>query len=243
MKKRGKLLSASARELRTKEMVRRFDAGETLQSIGDDYGITRERVRQIVKKAGSIERQKLFALKRQGVATWIKLGATVEEVAARYGVPDVTIRRWMYQEGVRIPPKPWTHGINGYTWRKCRCSICRGANALRAQETRAKRLLRYGDKIPSFVVHGKPSTYGNWRCRCELCKEAWRVHMRRQNILNKRPAAIAHRKAKLATFGPERHGLMQTYTYYGCRCDKCKAAMEPSWAKLREHQAAKRNKT
>lgn len=37
---------------RNAEMARRYVEGETLQSIGDDYGITRERVRQIVNKEG-----------------------------------------------------------------------------------------------------------------------------------------------------------------------------------------------
>lgn len=37
---------------RVKAMVEQFKAGQTLQEIGDRFGVTRERVRQLLKKAG-----------------------------------------------------------------------------------------------------------------------------------------------------------------------------------------------
>ena len=39
-------------EERNKDIEKRFVSGETLQSIGNVYGITRERVRQILVKRG-----------------------------------------------------------------------------------------------------------------------------------------------------------------------------------------------
>jgi transcriptional regulator with XRE-family HTH domain len=42
----------TASDGRHRDMLARFDAGETLSSIGDRYGLSRERVRQIVKAAG-----------------------------------------------------------------------------------------------------------------------------------------------------------------------------------------------
>lgn len=39
-------------KLRDKEIVRRFKSGETYDSIGIDYGICRERIRQILKRNG-----------------------------------------------------------------------------------------------------------------------------------------------------------------------------------------------
>lgn len=38
--------------VRAEEIARRFKAGDTLETIGADYGISRERVRQILKKTG-----------------------------------------------------------------------------------------------------------------------------------------------------------------------------------------------
>lgn len=37
---------------RAAEMARRYQGGETLQEIGDSFGVTRERVRQLLRKAG-----------------------------------------------------------------------------------------------------------------------------------------------------------------------------------------------
>lgn len=39
---------------RAAEMCARFKGGETLQQIGDSYGMTRERVRQLIKKSGGL---------------------------------------------------------------------------------------------------------------------------------------------------------------------------------------------
>lgn len=54
----GKQGRPSATELpgikrRNAEMVRRYEAGETLASIGASLGFTRERVRQVVKQSGA----------------------------------------------------------------------------------------------------------------------------------------------------------------------------------------------
>ncbi|WP_183827420.1 sigma factor-like helix-turn-helix DNA-binding protein [Aquamicrobium lusatiense] len=38
---------------RVSDMLRRHESGETLQEIGSAYGLSRERVRQILKRAGA----------------------------------------------------------------------------------------------------------------------------------------------------------------------------------------------
>lgn len=38
---------------RVSDMLRRHESGETLQEIGNVYGLSRERVRQILKRAGA----------------------------------------------------------------------------------------------------------------------------------------------------------------------------------------------
>lgn len=42
---------------RNARIVRRYQDGETMEAIGGDYGITRERVRQILERAGVPRRQ------------------------------------------------------------------------------------------------------------------------------------------------------------------------------------------
>jgi Sigma-70, region 4 len=55
MGKRGGAFAAvrPAIEQRNTEMIRRYEAGENLASIGASLGFTRERVRQIVKQSGA----------------------------------------------------------------------------------------------------------------------------------------------------------------------------------------------
>lgn len=45
-------MRAGAYSERNREFARRYLGGETLQAIGDDYGVTRERVRQILRAMG-----------------------------------------------------------------------------------------------------------------------------------------------------------------------------------------------
>lgn len=71
---------------RNNEILRRFNAGETLESIGHSFGITRERVRQIVKKAGAKPR---WEQSRE------RDSALVEKIN------DLTSERWMTREQVR----------------------------------------------------------------------------------------------------------------------------------------------
>lgn len=45
-------VSRSAKELRDQVIVERYQAGESSEELGQDYGITSERVRQILQKHG-----------------------------------------------------------------------------------------------------------------------------------------------------------------------------------------------
>lgn len=89
---------------RQQAIIERFDAGETLESIGDSYGITRERVRQIVAKAGCKPRH---ALKRefrdQIIQTMQREWLTCGELASRFGVSAAVILKTAWEAGVKLP--------------------------------------------------------------------------------------------------------------------------------------------
>lgn len=64
-----------------------------------------------------------------------------------------------------------------------------------------------------MTPHGSYSTYQNWRCRCDACREANRLYHIR---------ARERRKAKPRSEVP--HGTPGGYTNWGCRCAFCRLA-------------------
>lgn len=90
-------------------ILARFEGGETLQQIGDDFGITRERVRQIVKKEGGKARGK--GNRRRTVPVWSKLdtvrrlaadGLSIPEIAAAIGDSGQNIRNACLKSGITV---------------------------------------------------------------------------------------------------------------------------------------------
>jgi hypothetical protein len=80
---------------------------------------------------------------------------------------------------VRIIHNAWT-----YQRGRCGCEVCTADNTLqqrKGRESRARRLAQ----DPTLATHGLYTTYNNWVCRCEPCREAARA-WRRQH----RPRAI-----------------------------------------------------
>jgi hypothetical protein len=66
-----------------------------------------------------------------------------------------------------------THGCDGTYSVGCRCDDCKRAHALAAYQARRRRV------VTDFAMHGKASTYKNYMCRCDLCREAVRLERRR----------------------------------------------------------------
>lgn len=76
------------------------------------------------------------------------------------------------------------HGGAGskYTTEGCRCPECTQANTDRvARRRKARRPEDYNGE------HGKPTVYSNWNCRCDACREAWRVRCAGYYANRKRP--------------------------------------------------------
>lgn len=77
---------------RDREIARRFLARETLTEIADDYGITRERVRQIVRREGVTPQQRgepqrrRDAIERQKKREKARKRAREERIKQRWGI-------------------------------------------------------------------------------------------------------------------------------------------------------------
>ncbi len=73
--------------------------------------------------------------------------------------------------------KDFKHNVGGYTNHGCRCDECRaGFAAYTKKRNREREALLLAD--PTLAPHGVPSTYGNWRCRCRPCTDAWTAESR-----------------------------------------------------------------
>ena len=62
--------------------------------------------------------------------------------------------------------------------------------------------------------HGTTNGYGNHRCRCAECTEAWKLAFR---------ISRAAPRPELQP-GDDRHGTNSGYQYWKCRCVLCRAA-------------------
>lgn len=121
---------------RDEEIARRYQAGELAQDIAADYGLSRQRVWQILVRLG-VERRptgrspvaddvRAEASRRygEGVPT-AEIVAWVEEQTGRRVVIR-TIAYWAAAAGVDRPPRGERHGRYRYE-KGCRCPECKRA--------------------------------------------------------------------------------------------------------------------
>lgn len=89
---------------READMLARFHSGETLQSIGDHFGITRERVRQIVERNGAVPRYQQARIRRdQIVAAMRGEWLTSKELADRFGIDPASVLSIARDAGIKLP--------------------------------------------------------------------------------------------------------------------------------------------
>jgi hypothetical protein len=144
-------------------MLQRVYAGEMLQAIATDYGVTMQRVHQIVTALDpqSTKLGKAIRLERTRVAREV-------EWAKRQAAKP--------QRGVLI------HGTDtGYRHHGCRCDACCAAGRTYLRTWRARQT-----SVPANAPHGSLSTYQNYRCRCADCRAAVAEASRRRRARARR---------------------------------------------------------
>ena len=107
---------------KTADIIQRRTAGETLSSIGRVHGISRERVRQVCKKAGlppSHSRPPTPIEKIEEAVSLLRSGKTREEAATAIGINIATLNIRAKTLGVdlKVPTlEGRTHKYDGKTW-------------------------------------------------------------------------------------------------------------------------------
>lgn len=81
--------------------------------------------------------------------------------------------------------------------------------------TTSNELKAYYREHPEAIperVHGSYNGYSHYGCRCDLCREANRLH------------GINYRASATKEIPEEAHGTDYGYSHYGCRCSRCRQA-------------------
>lgn len=137
------------------DIVARVVAGESLTLVGRDYGVTRQRISQIVHAAGirldGRRPPKRYSERDATITLNLMAGRPARELAAEYRLHVSNIRAIGLRHGARLYQPAPEHGISGYNHRGCRCPICRQAN----NHTRHKRRQPRVDRRPCPFCEGE----------------------------------------------------------------------------------------
>jgi hypothetical protein len=152
-------------DARFNDMSRLIFEGWTLQKVGDHYGVSRERVRQIVGSPRQYRelpsKVELSESQIQEINALRRDGKTFKKISQDLGIPFTVLNGGDFDKRVIAI----RHGsLQGYR-RGCRCDLCREANYSNVRKTQ-KRMREQG----RCVACCKPSG-GKWRCG--PCYEKW----------------------------------------------------------------------
>lgn len=87
--------------------------------------------------------------------------------------------------------------------------------AIRSERPSFNKLLVGGGtetKAGGRRKHGTVAAYNKDRCRCDACREAWRLY---------NAAWLARQRAQQLSPDDPRHGRYTTYFNHACRCEAC----------------------
>jgi len=151
----------AARSARNALMVREYSRGDALQTIGERYGLSHQRVRDLMLAVGACrvpEPPRRCSICPEPIEAF-GLCRFHYYRQRTYGDPEFVLRRGVCAE----------HGASSRYDAGCRCAACRAANTARYHESTE---LRRRALASATVTHGSASTYRNWGCRCEPCHQA-----------------------------------------------------------------------
>ncbi len=97
--------------LAREDITTRRLAGESLETIGESHGLTRERVRQLCKSWGitsPVDLRSTPPAVLEAAAAAVQAGASQAAAAREAGISTSTLRRYIQQQGLELPAAPDT---------------------------------------------------------------------------------------------------------------------------------------
>ena len=156
------------RAIEPDEMVKMYRDGATLQAVADVAGVSRERVRQIVRARGVPSGFAVAARLADAVGRY-QDGASMREAARLAHVALPNLSEELRRRGLVRAPKPC--GTLAAYLRGCRCAECRRANADRHAKWVSEK--RGGPLIRRCIRCGNPFEAERRRgtnFRCQACR-------------------------------------------------------------------------
>lgn len=148
-------------ECREKLFAARYLAGETLQSIATDFGITRERVRQILRREGVTSlgmrpyvgrsQAKARALSDHVVAL-TKRGRTVVQISRATGLCNASVRRILTFRGLKEVPAQRGAPMKPETLQKAQAIAVDYAAGMKTGDIAKKHGVRHQPTVYRFLA-------------------------------------------------------------------------------------------
>ena len=165
-------------------MIQRVRDGELLTAVARDYGLTRERVRQITTVAGVFSRGSIYHCRkrREIIRELWELGYTNVEITEELSVSKVTVRRDLRLLGLKANAYCVDCGdpLEGRTPSTQRCDICQAVHIRKVTRETARRLYKQRRKDPAYRKMNRETCKAYYRkvrsgyrarpaARCDFC--------------------------------------------------------------------------
>lgn len=158
-----------AANVHTDEMARMYAEGHSLADIAAKFGVTRQRVHQLIGDTydaphrGRLRRERYDSNVLDAYGRIIENVSTLEAEAEKLGIKSHSLRSAFALRKLRLPRKiSPLHGSYYRYQSGCRCSECKAA-AKAYRQTLVER---------GPPHHGTVSAYRNYGCRCGPCRAA-----------------------------------------------------------------------
>jgi transposase-like protein len=163
------------------------EPGASYESVGRSFGLTRERVRQVIKAMGGKAKERKAPV-RDAVLRLNVLGMMNKDIAAALGCSCATVRDALCKAGRRSVVPPLKHGTrNAYGYHRCRCEPCVLANRMGSAEGNKRAYAkRRRLKVCSYCM----SEMAEGRVLCQRHILLHRLYSRRYRLRLKEAATL-----------------------------------------------------